>query len=118
VRTGINQSTPNKPAQQIQQQTNNIKNSMNDTVKNSKPEVRKSTLNETPKAPGDTKVGLMNRLGKTIMNALKDGDFFGAQGAVTPGNNSSGISKEAYITALKIEALLPAPPPEVPNKAI
>ena len=118
VRTGIKQSVPNKAAQQMQKNTNNIKSSMNETVKNSKPEVRKSTLNETPKSPSDTKVGMLNRLGRTIMEALKDGDLFGSQAAVTPGSSDSGISKEAAIVALKIEALLPAPPPEVPNEKI
>ncbi|WP_259366835.1 RHS repeat-associated core domain-containing protein [Colwellia sp. BRX8-7] len=114
VRQGIKTGPPK--TNNVQQQTQKIANQMRDTVKNSKPEVKQSSLKEAPKAAKDTKWGSIKELVKQV---IKHGeDFAGGNGGVntaTPDPSSSGVMSndtKSFIGEAQILMATPTPPPE------
>ena len=112
VRQGIQSGQPK--TNPVQQQTQKIANQMRDTVKNSKPEVRQSSLKEAPKTAKDTKWGSFKELVKQV---IKHGeDFAGSQtgtNTATPDASSSGtMSNDTKEFIGKAQILMaPAAPP-------
>lgn len=115
VRQGI-QSGQSK-TNPVQQQTQKIANQMRDTVKNSKPEVRQSSLKEAPKTAKDTKWGSFKELVKQV---IKHGeDFAGSQtgtNTATPDASSSGTMSNDTKKFIGKAQILMAPAPPVDKK--